>query len=61
MRAEAGSIVNLGFAGDYRLLKNCPDKKGVPASRNRLDFFFSFELLGFSWLEHIRQALCGVN
>lgn len=40
MRAEAGSIVNLGFAGDYRLLKNCPDKKGVPASRNRLDIFF---------------------
>jgi len=47
VRAEAGSIANSGFAGDYWILKDCSDKKGAPASRNRLDFFSSFKLLGF--------------
>lgn len=38
VRAEGGSIVNLGFAGDCKMLKDCPDKKGVSVSRNKLDF-----------------------
>lgn len=31
--------MNLGFAGDGKILKDCPDKKGVSVSRNRLIFF----------------------
>lgn len=50
MRAEGGSIVNSGFAGDYRILKDCPDKKGVPASRSRLDIFFLLNYWAFPGL-----------